>query len=468
MQHRVRARRGLSTWLADTTTPVFVLDERRRVLFFNAGCVQLTGWQAGDVIGQVCDFVSEPDSTQIESLTGALCPPPEVYEGHEHSVALFVQSRSGEKLSRLARFVPLMTAEGKVDRVLGTFSTIPAPGTSTGIVDREPHAEIAALRSDLWQRYHVSTVVGCSRSFHRLMQQVQLACRHASSVHFSGEGGTGKEHLARLVHYQGDARRQAFVPLDCRRLTREEIKLAVREVLRDTREQQATRLSPGTLFLKHVDELPDSVQDLLLEEQPSTVGVQTNGASKQNPNLALRLMSSSEGDLHAAVDRDKLHADIYCLLTSQQIAVPSLRERPDDILLIAQHCLESLNRDQEQQVTGFADNVVKAFRKYNWPGNQDELKAVVTEARQACDQSTIRLCHLPFRFRAGQEAQMVGPPPPVEIIPLEDRLADVEREHIELALRQAGDNKSQAAASLGITRARLYRRLEQLGLKDSD
>ncbi len=453
-------------WLTSTTTPVFVLDERRRVLFFNTGCVELTGWEAGDVIGQICDFVSEPDPTQIEALTGALCPPPEVYDGHEHSMAVFVQSRSGQNLSRLVRFLPLTSSDGRVDRVLGTLTNLPTSDNSPSVVDRDLHVQIAALRSDLWHHYDVSSLVGCSRSFHRLLEQVSLAGRHTSSVHLSGEAGTGKEHLARLIHYQGETRRHAFVPLDCRRLTREELKLAVREVLRDATEQQATRLSPGTLFLKHVDELPDSVQELLLDEHPTTCGMQSTTPSHAKAAPTLRLMSSSDCDLHTAVHQDRLHPDVLFLLTSQHIVVPSLRDRPEDILLIAQHFLESLNRDQERQVTGFADEVAIAFRKYNWPGNQDELKSVITAARTSCDKSAIRLTHLPFRFRAGQDAQAIGPTTPVEIIPLEARLADVEREHIQLALQQAGDNKSQAAASLGITRARLYRRMQSLGINE--
>ena len=156
------------------------------------------------------------------------------------------------------------------------------------------------------------------------------------------------------------------------------------------------------------------------------------------------------------------------LLTAQQINVPSLRDCPDDVPLLAQHFLESLNRDQESQISGFSDDVWKAFRKYSWPGNQDELRAVILEAREHCNQHTIRRDDLPFRFRAGVEAQTVSPPEPTEIMPLEDKLAAVEREHIQQALRQSGDNKSQAAQLLGITRARLYRRMQLLGLVEPE
>ncbi|MCA9074584.1 MAG: sigma 54-interacting transcriptional regulator [Planctomycetaceae bacterium] len=470
MPQQPRTRRGLAMWLSSTMTPVFVLDDRRRVLFFNKGCERLTGWEAGDVIGQACDFVSEPDPTQVESITGTICPPPEVFDGKQQNVAVHVPNRSGDHVPQLVRFFPLLNDEDRVERVLGTFSSIPEPSESDSGADRELHTALAALRSDLQQRYAISTAVGTSRAFHRLMEQVLLASKHTSSVHFVGEPGTRKEHLARLIHYHGDSRRQAFVPLDCQHLTREEIKLAVREALRDAREQQATRLSPGTLFLKHVELLPDSVQELLLEEASSVFGVGPSKVSAHSMGTApplLRLMSSSQLNLSDAVTADRFSDELMFLLTAQQISVPALRERPDDILLLAQHFLESLNRDQDKQVTGLAEDVIKAFRKYGWPGNEDEVREVVTDARESCQRSTITLSDLPFQFRAGQDAQAVGPLRPVEISPLEEHLAAIERQHIELALRQAGDNKSQAAASLGITRARLYRRMEILGISDS-
>lgn len=81
MSPRSRRVRGLATWLTQAREPIFVLDNRRAVLFFNHGCEELTGWTAADVIGQICDYVSEPDPQQIEHLTGGLCPPPEVLDG---------------------------------------------------------------------------------------------------------------------------------------------------------------------------------------------------------------------------------------------------------------------------------------------------------------------------------------------------------------------------------------------------
>ena len=127
MPQRARSRRGLTNWLAESLTPLFVLDARRKVLFFNHGCEALTGWSAGDVIGQVCDYVSEPDYSQVECLTGSLCPPPDVLAGHEQSVPMFLMTRSGEKLTRMTRYIPLVEDGGAVSRILGTIAPLDEP-----------------------------------------------------------------------------------------------------------------------------------------------------------------------------------------------------------------------------------------------------------------------------------------------------------------------------------------------------
>ncbi|MGD9855374.1 MAG: helix-turn-helix domain-containing protein [Planctomycetaceae bacterium] len=477
MPSQPRKRRGLSTWLVSAATPLFVVDRRRRVVFFNSGCERITGWTAGEVIGCVCNFASEPDHKQVEALTGALCPPPQVFEGLEQSVPTVVLTKSGARLSRLIRFFPLVGENRHVERVLGIVSDVPQLSSSAAEpLDHERHAELAALRSDLYRRYSISTLVGCSSHGERLLQQVDLARRHAGSVHFQGEPGTGKEHLARLIHSLSETRQRAFVPLDLTLLNRSEMSETVNRVLRDARDPDAASRSPGTLYLKDVDRLPDTLQKLLLDRFGSRSRtrlrdgehVAFGGEHAADEAGRVRLMSSSCRTLDEAVAEDRLSEEFVHLLTTQQIVVPPLRDRSDDVLFLAQYFLESLNRTAEVQVAEFAAEVRDAFHKYFWPGNVDELQAVVAEAHKTCGRHTIGLPDLPFRFRAGRDAQSVTPPLPIEIGSLEETLADVERECIQRALQQAQGNKSLAAELLGITRPRLYRRMQFLGLAGPD
>jgi transcriptional regulator with PAS, ATPase and Fis domain len=147
-----------------------------------------------------------------------------------------------------------------------------------------------------------------------------------------------------------------------------------------------------------------------------------------------------------------------------EIKVPPLRERMEDLEPLAQYFLEELNRDAAQQVGGFSDEVWRQLRRYNWPGNVEELSRVVREAREACTGSVIEDSHLPFSFRTGTSAQAIGPSQRLRSIPLDQLLEQVEREHIEQVLAECKDNKAKAAELLGITRPRLYRRMETLGI----
>lgn len=458
MPRRSRSRRGLSTWLADAATPLFLLDARRTVLFFNHGCERLTGWNAGDVIGQVCDYVSEPDPSQVESLTGSLCPPPEVFEGQEQSVPAFVITRSGEKLARLTKFIPLKNDDGSVERVLGVISPIPEPPRAMAHApDRQLHAELAAIRADLRKRYDVTSLVGQSAVFRRILQQITLARQSRVHVHLVGEPGTGREHIARLIHYQSEDRLRAFVPVDCRRLNGDQIRQMLDHVFTEVVESEIPHLRPGALLLRNVDLLPADLQNELVERFTSP-----------DPP-ALRLMSDSCRPLEEAVTEDRLSVACWQLLTTLVVQVPPLRERMEDLPLLAQDMLERHNRDRDSQVTGFVEPVWAAFRKYNWPGNQDELQSIIRQAREACRGKLITLEDLPFGFRTGQEAQRVNPPRRQSLKRLEARLEEVEREHIRAALDASEQNKSQAAELLGITRPKLYRRMQQLGLSpDSD
>ena len=264
-----------------------------------------------------------------------------------------------------------------------------------------------------------------------------------------------------MIHHESDARRKSFVPLDCRRLPAYELKQAIRRLLEADSDEpsRVPALQAGTVYLVDAEHLPRDLQVRLAE---------AFHADSRRERLPLRLMASTTIELEDALDDDRVCPEFYYLLTPLCIRLPPLRRRPEDLSLLAQHFLEGLNRGDEKQVGGFAEDVWKLFRQYNWPGNLDELSIVVEEARAACSGDVVRANDLPFRFRTGLDAQSVGPilaPKPAPLAPL---LAKVEKDHIESVMGQCRQNKSKAAELLGLTRARLYRRMEALGIEDSE
>lgn len=455
----------LETWLKSATTPVFLVSASRRVLFFNAGCVRLTGWTADEVVGEVAEFASDADPQLHGSLVSALCPPPDVFAGRELDVPVYVPNKSGSPVAKLVRFIPVREDNARVTSVLGIISPLPTPApTQSTPLALKYHAELSALRWSLRQRYGLKTVIAHCPAMRRVLEQVSLARGLNAPVHFVGPHGVGKEHLARAIHSEDETPLGSFVPLDCQQSPISLLQAFKRLLHPEAEDVPVGALKPRTLFLSDVEHLPRDLQERLLTEY-------RNDSSNVPRRLPLpRLMSSSTERLQDTVNDERMLSDFFYLLTTLTIEVPPLRERGDDLIPLAQAFLELQNRGAERQIGGFADPVWPQLREYSWPGNLDELALVVQEARGNCSAPVIGVSDLPLRFRAGLEAQSLSPPQrsldETPIPPLEEHLATIERDLIRRALAKAKRNKTLAAKLLGIPRPVLYRRMEVLKISE--
>lgn len=458
MPRRSRTRGGLPEWLSVTEQPVFVVDSRRVVLFFNRGCERLTGWVAGDLIGKVCEVHSDGVPGEITTLLSALCPPSGIVPA-SHRIHLL--TCEGQSLDRVAHFFPLapLDADPEKPEALRWLGMIGLPQSPLRLApisaESELHAELSALKSELRQRYSLTQVVARCSAMRRVLAQLQLAVASPTTIAFSGAAGTGKEHLARAVHYAGETRIRAFVPVDCR-LPAKPLGAILGPLMNPDREELPIPvLRVGAVLLQHVESLPREWQ-LKLAEQVDL---------SPSPD-AVRWMLAAESAFDALVEGEQLLPAFRDHFGVLGVTLPNLRDRPEDLLLLAQQALEECNATHKlrKQLTGFSPDVWEQLRAYNWPGQLDELFAVVREAHLASAGPLVTVRDLPFRFRAGQDAQSIGPPPVLEQVPLEELLLRVEKEQIQSALTRAAGSKQLAADLLGIPRAKLYRRLESHGL----
>jgi DNA-binding NtrC family response regulator len=295
----------------------------------------------------------------------------------------------------------------------------------------------------------------------KVLNQLELARQSSACVFFEGETGSGKEHLARVIHYGGPQRANWFIPLDCRRLAADELARILERLLdlHLTGSRSGARPQPGTLYLADVEYLPRDLQERL---------AQAFGSRDEKSPPSLRLMSSGARSLKEAMAADAVRPDLFALLTPLSIEIPPLRSRPEDLPLLAQHFLEELNRQGDKQAGGFAEEVWHLFKRYAWPGNLDELNLVIREAFARSSDGLIKPPDLPFRFRTALDAHELPPPPAPPPLLLDEALTKVETNLIQIALERSKYNKSKAADLLGINRARLYRRMEQLGIEDRE
>ncbi len=455
----------LESWLKSASTPIFLVSASRRVLYFNAGCEQLTGWTADEIVGEMVEFTSDADPRSIRELATALCPPPDSLAGKELDMPVYMPSKSGPAIGKLIRFIPIREGDDRITSVLGIVSPLPTPASTQSMsLALRYHAELLTLRWSLRQRYGLKTVIARSPVMRRVLEQVSIARGATVSVHFVGPRGSGKEHLARAIHQEDEAKAGSFVPLDCRQSPFLLLQSLKRLLHPEAEDVAVGALLPRTLFLADVDALPRDLQERLLTEY------QAEKVSDSRHMPLPRLMSSSTERLQDAVNDERLIPEFFFLLTTLTIEVPSLRERSDDLIPLTQAFLEAQNRNADRQIGGFADPVWPQLREYSWPGNLDELAVVVQEARQNCTAPVIQVSDLPLRFRAGLESQSIGPPQrsidELPIPPLDEHLATIERDLIRRALIKAKRNKTLAAKLLGIPRPVLYRRMDSLEIGD--
>jgi DNA-binding NtrC family response regulator len=311
------------------------------------------------------------------------------------------------------------------------------------------HDELQVLQRELKLRYGVHSILGSSPAMMRARAQVKLAAESAASVLIIGPRGTGKEHLAKAIHFAHcESSGGTLLPLSCAVLSPELLRSTLK-AMAARRELLADR-QVDTLLFQDVEQMPAEVQaqvaDLLTRSSPPIAVISTSGVALDEPRWS------------------SMRADLLAQLSTITIELPPLAERPGDIALIAQSFLEDINRRDAKQVARFSPDALGVLAAHTWPGNLDELAAIVRESHVQATATTIETSDLPDWFHQSVRGQS-GMRKPDERINLEKFLAEIERELIDRALRRARGNKSKAAKLLGLNRPRLYRRMKELGFE---
>jgi DNA-binding NtrC family response regulator len=381
--------------------------------------------------------------------------------------------------------VVVMTGYGTIELTvramkLGAADFIPKPFDNRELLlhlaqlgrVRRLEREVRALRGELEDRHGFEGIVAVSQGMRRAVDRAAAAARTTSSVLIVGETGTGKELIARAIHYGGPRAQKRFVAINCAALPREimeselfgHVRGAFTGALGDKR-GLFRAAHGGTLFLDEIAEMPVETQAKLLRalEEGSVRPV----GHDREVVVDVRIVAATNRDPEAAVRDGVLRADLYYRLGVITVALPPLRERPEDVAPLARRLLEELNQRLGRRVGGFSPETMAALERHDWPGNVRELRNVIEGALAMETGERIGQDALPARLRrqalvaSGLELTDDG-----DVPPLDATLKAVERRLISRALERAGGNKSRAAEMLGISRKRVYRKLEEYGLDD--
>jgi len=380
--------------------------------------------------------------------------------------------------------VVVLTGHGSIDSAVeatrrGVFDYLEKPVSperlkavvERGLEHTNMRREILRLRREMARSGRLDELVGRSPAMLQIYRLVDQVAPTNASVMITGESGTGKEVVARAIHRLSPRAARPLVAINCAAIPREllESELFGHERGSFTGATAARtgcfeQAHGGSLLLDEIGDMPADLQSKLLRALENRSFRRVGG--EREIQVDVRIIAATNANLDALVEERSLREDLFFRLNVFPIQVPSLRERQEDIPVLADHFLQLHLRENPSRVVGFSDAALRRMMVYSWPGNVRELRNVVQRAAILCPQEEIQPEHLPAGLRSGEPS--VRPAGRGVFVPSGTGLDEAERAIILDTLRVCGGNKPRAAEVLGISLKTLYTRLNRYGAERSD
>jgi two-component system response regulator HydG len=322
------------------------------------------------------------------------------------------------------------------------------------------------LRETLGSHFDTQHIIGRSAPMIRLMETVAQVAPSEATVLITGESGTGKEMIAGAIHFNSPRKDGPFVKINCAAITETllESELFGHEKGAFTgahrqKEGRFRQAHGGSLFLDEISEMSLAMQVKLLRVLQEREITRVGGEEVIKVNV--RIIAATNKDLAREIEEGRFREDLYYRLNVVALEMPPLRERREDIPLLAQHFLEALSKENRKNIKGFTPQAMDRLMKYDWPGNVRELmnaveRGVILSRSEYLDEEVLSLISSDESssqdISSGDGANANMP------------LDEVEKTTILKTLESAGGNKSEAARRLGITRRTLHKRLKLYGV----
>ncbi|HIJ77399.1 MAG TPA: sigma 54-interacting transcriptional regulator [Deltaproteobacteria bacterium] len=435
LENLIARQKNLQNVLDNMMEGIIAHDLNRQILFFNRAAEKITGYSREDVLGRDCHLVfGSPFCGNKCSFCGQS---PESL-GH-HTYTINAATRSGDTRRIEMSVTGMYDEEGAFVGVLAAFRDL---------------TEIINLQLRLGELTGFSGIVGRDGRMLDVYEQIRNLAAADYPVHITGETGTGKELVAAAIHNESARAGGPFVPVNCGALPEGlleselfgHVKGAFSGAIRD-KKGRFELADGGTLFLDEVSELPRHMQVKLLRVLQK--GSFERVGAEKTISVNVRIISATNRDLKREMERQNFREDLYYRLSVVPIRIPPLRERRNDIPLLAFHFLK-LAAEHGRKAPRLSEEALSLMMDYGWPGNVRELQNTIHFALVKSRGPTIEAEHLPLEIRQMTCTTFKPGPKP--------RLTS---EAVASAVEKAGGNRSKAAKLLGIGRATLYRFLEK-------
>lgn len=444
MARKTSPKTRLVRSLESATTPVYLVDREFTVVFANQACADWVGIALDQLIGQRLKYSTMGDPEDPTQRLAALCPPPDAFDSPGATFSARIVDQGGARW-RSGTVSPVSTDQ-KDDLLLVVLDASDgSPPESMG-EPADPHERLAVVTEQYRKLYALPGLVGTSPHAVRMRTQVQAAGCGRFNVVLVGPAGTGKEHMARVILNlrEPDA---LPIPVHCAVADGELIQNRIREWAG----HRQTSSEGAPLLLLDADRLEHDAQAELL-------------GFLRIPEFPLSVIATATQPLSSLVEKNSYHPELASRLSTMVIETVSLAERAEDIPLLVQSMVESFNLKHSKQLARFADDALERLMIYPWNRNLNQLAAVVHDACQSATGPVVTREDLPEVVELTIDALVTGQPQD-RSIDLTRFLEQVESELIANMLNYCQGNRSRTATLLGISRPKLLRRIEQLGIE---
>ena len=433
LENLLADKRNLERILDSLMEGIIAHDKERRILFFNKAAEKITGYRRSEVLGRDChDAFGSPFCGGRCSFCGE---PPNSWTNVDYPLNLVTKEGNSRRIE--------MSVTGMTDET-GCFTGVLAAFRDV--------TDLVGLQIRLGQITSFAGIIGQDHKMLQIFEQIRELATNDYPVYLTGETGTGKELVAAAIHNESQRGGGAFVPINCGALPEGvleselfgHVKGAFSGAIRD-KKGRFELADGGTIFLDEVVDLTKSMQVKLLRVLQEGTFERVGGEETVSVNV--RVISAANRDLKREVERKNFREDLYYRLNVVPVELPPLRERKNDIPLLAEEFLRQAS-EQGQKTAGLSKKALSIMMDYPWPGNVRELQNALHYALVKCKGRLIRPEDLPMELKSGRSSRR-GP------------TRKLNPEMVQAALDRTGGNKAKAARHLGVGRATLYRFLEE-------